>query len=135
MSPASYSGTPLAKKLGYKPGFRAFLINSPDAYADLVDPLPEDVTFAAAPTKANLVHFFSREAAEVATRLPEIMQSIQRDGMIWISWPKRASKVTTDMTDDVIRQIALPLGLVDVKVCAVDDVWSGLKFVIRKELR
>lgn len=135
MSTAGYSGTPLAKKLGYKPEFIAHLINAPDNYLDLVSPLPEGVQFANEAAQSDLVHFFSMEAAEVATLLPELMNAIKRNGMIWVSWPKRASKVPTDVTEDTIRRFALPLGLVDVKVCAVDSVWSGLKLVIRKELR
>jgi len=135
VSATGYSGTPLAKKLGYKPGFVAHLKNTPNDYANIVDPLPDDVTFADNADGANLVHFFTKEAAELAEYLPRFLGAIHRDGMIWVSWPKRASKVPTDMTEDVIREIALPLGLVDIKVCAVDDVWSGLKLVIRKELR
>ena len=135
MSSAGYSGTPLAKKLGYKPGFVANLKNAPDDYANLVDPLPDDVTFAGDAAGANLVHFFTKEAAELAECLPRFLNAIHRDGMIWVSWPKRAANLPTSVTEDVIREIALPLGLVDVKVCAVDTVWSGLKLVIRKELR
>ncbi len=135
MTLSGYSGTPLAKKLGYKAGFVAQLIDAPNNYNDLVRPLPEDILFAADANGAHLVHFFTKHAAELAAMLPGLMKAIHRDGMIWVSWPKRASKVSTDITEDVIREIALPLGLVDVKVCAVDDVWSGLKLVIRKELR
>jgi len=135
VSPVGYSSTPLAKKLGYKPGFAAYLKNAPNSYANLVAPLPEDIAFADNATGVNLVHIFTKEAAGLAECLPRFMDAIHRDGMIWVSWPKRAAKVPTDVTEDVIRDIALPLGLVDVKVCAVDDVWSGLKLVIRKELR
>lgn len=83
----------------------------------------------------DIFHFFCKSRSELATQLPKQMQRIRQNGMIWVSWPKKASKVATDITEDVIRDVALPLGLVDVKVCAVDEVWSGLKLVIRKQLR
>lgn len=133
---AGYSGTPLAKKLGYKPGFRAYVRNAPADYAELLEPLPEDVTFNKRITNGlNLVHLFTKKRGELADRLPAFLERIERDGMIWVSWPKKTSKVPTDVTEDVVRDVALPLGLVDVKVCAVDETWSGLKLVIRKENR
>ena len=132
---AGYSGTPLAKKLGFKPGFRACIKNPPPGYEDLVAPLPDDVAISARfRTNIDLLHFFTRSKRELANKLPGFMATIRQDGMIWVSWPKQASRVPTDVTEDTVRSVALPLGLVDVKVCAVDDTWSGLKLVIRKEL-
>lgn len=133
---AGYSGTPLAKKLGIKPGFRVRTSNAPDHYLELIDPYPEDATISGAIRKdIDLWHFFTSSACELRRALPAIMEAIRQDGTIWVSWPKKASKVPTDITEDTVRKLALPLGLVDVKVCAVDETWSGLKLVIRKELR
>ena len=133
---AGYSGTPLAKKLGYKPGFRACVRNAPGNYSDLVDPLPEGVVVSSRfRSNIDLLHFFTKSRSELEHTLSGLIPMIRQDGMIWVSWPKKASKVETDLTENTIRDAALPLGLVDVKVCAVDEVWSGLKLVIRKELR
>jgi hypothetical protein len=133
---AGYSGTPLAKKLGIKPGCRLYVRHAPDEYLQLLEPLPEDVHILQRPSgRIDLVHLFSREAGVLAAELADYRQRIAEDGMIWVSWPKRSSKVPTDVTEDVVRELALPLGLVDIKVCAVDDTWSGLKLVIRRELR
>jgi hypothetical protein len=135
-SPAGYSGTPLAKKLGYRPGCRAFLDGAPDGYLDLVHPLPAGVEFLPAPRKPlDLVHVFTASAKELAGKLRKYRPLVEPDGVVWVSWPKKAAMVPTDVTEDVVREVALPLGLVDVKVCAVDAVWSGLKLVVRKELR
>lgn len=132
---AGYSGTPLWKKLGLKEGQAAAAINAPEGYHDvLLDGAPA-ADWAPPRTGVDFIHFFTVHRAEMEDLLPELMALMARDGMIWVSWPKRAAKVPTDMTEDVIREVALPLGLVDVKVCAVDDIWSGLKLVIRKELR
>lgn len=134
--PAGYSGTPLAKKLGYKPGFHVYLDNPPDDYADLVAPLPDNVQLLDKPAAdLDMVHLFADNAKELAARLKRYLKKIKPAGVIWVSWPKKASKVPTDITEDVVRELALPLGLVDVKVCAVDAVWSGLKLVIRVENR
>lgn len=133
---AGYSPTPLNKKLGFKTDFRVCTRNQPDDYVKLVTPVPSGVSISNRFRKnVDLYHFFAKSRRELETQLPQLMKIIRQDGMIWVSWPKKASKVPTDVTEDVIRAIALPLGLVDVKVCAVDDVWSGLKLVIRKELR
>lgn len=133
---AGYSGTPLAKKLGLKDGFRVRISNAPDNYADLLNPVPETVTISTAIRKdIDLWHFFTKSANELGRALPKMTAAIRQDGMIWVSWPKKASKVATDVTEDTVRKQALPLGLVDIKVCAVDETWSGLKLVIRKELR
>jgi hypothetical protein len=132
MQPAGYSGTPLAKKLGIRSGFRVRLINQPAYYFDLFTDLPPDIILADDhATTVNLVHFFTKEYNELSGILPALRQQITQDGIIWVSWPKKASKVTTDITEDKIRDLALQTGLVDVKVCAVDEIWSGLKLVIR----
>jgi len=133
---AGYSGTPLAAKLGIKPGFTVLADGAPEDYASLLAPLPAGVTFVNTLTKSvDLVHLFTKSASELDARLRSWRHAMKSDGTIWISWPKKASKVPTDITEDVIREIALPMGLVDVKVCAVDETWSGLKLVVRKELR
>lgn len=133
---AGYSGTPLVKKLGFKEGFRARNKNAPPDYLDLLHPLPERVTISAnLRENIDLLHFFTKSSAELRRELPSMMRAIHPDGMLWVSWPKKSSGVPSDVTEDSIRAVALPLGLVDVKVCAVDEVWSGLKLVIRKELR
>ncbi len=128
---AGYSGKPLSQKLGIKPGFRIFVDHAPKAYGDIVGALPDGakiVSRAAAPL--DMVHLFATEAAGLAGKLKSFRAAIAPDGMIWVSWPKKASGVATDLSDVVVRDTALPLGLVDVKVCAIDEVWSGLKFVI-----
>jgi hypothetical protein len=133
---AGYSGTPLAKKLGIKPDWLLYVENGPEDYLQLLEPLPEGVTWVQPLAgKVNLIHLFTREEAELAAKLPRFLKRIVEDGIIWVSWPKKAAKITTDVTEDVIREVALPLGLVDTKVCAVDEVWSGLKLVIRVQNR
>ena len=133
---AGYSGTPLFKKLGIKPGNLLCLVNAPTDFPKLLEPLPEKVQIARhSKSGAAIIHVFSKDRAELARWLPGFMRQIQTDGMIWVSWPKKSSGVPSTITEDTIREIALPLGLVDVKVCAVDDVWSGLKLVIRRENR
>lgn len=133
---AGYSGTPLSKKLGIKPGFRVYAKNPPRNYLGLLAPLPPNVSILKRITNdIDLIHFFTSHEAELRENIVDYSGRIKQDGMIWVSWPKKASKVPTDVTEDVIRAIVLPLGLVDVKVCAVDEIWSGLKVVIRKELR
>ena len=133
---AGYSGTPLAKKLGYKPGQRAYVDGGPDDYAVMVAPLPDDVAFVPRLAgKFDMIHLFTTDAAKLAAKLEKYLHNLVANGTIWVSWPKKASKVPTDITEDVVRALALPLGLVDVKVCAVDETWSGLKLVIRVENR
>ncbi len=133
---SGYSGTPLVSKLGYKPGFRVCVRNAPANYNALVTPLPDDVIVSSRfRSNIDLLHFFTKSKDELVAGLPSMMGSIRQNGMIWVSWPKKSAGVATDVTEDVIRNVALPLGLVDVKVCAVDETWSGLKLVIRKELR
>ena len=133
---AGYSGKPLAQKLGFRPGSRVRITGAPENYEELVSPRPAQVQISKSIRKdIDIWHFFTKSVVELTTQLPGQMKCIRQNGMIWVSWPKKASKVPTDVTEDVIRDVALPLGLVDVKVCAVDDTWSGLKLVIRKELR
>lgn len=135
-SPAGYSGTPLAKKLGYAPGTVAYLDGPPADYAALVAPLPDGVEFRAKPKKGiGFVHLFATRAADLTKKLKSYRTTIAADGVVWVSWPKKSSEVPTDITEDTIRDVCLPMGFVDVKVCAVDATWSGLKLVIRKELR
>ena len=128
---AGYSGTPLAKKLGIKPGFRIKLINAPDHYMDLFTDMPSELYFDDTPgPEKDLIHFFTLNKDELLIRLPLLKGQIKSDGMIWVSWPKKASKVITDVTEDLVRGTALKSGLVDIKICAVDETWSGLKLVI-----
>ena len=135
-STPGYSGTPLAKKLGIKDKSCVLLIDAPDGFAKLLEPLPADVTFLASPgPSVDVVHVFVTEREDLAKELKVLRKKLKPDAAIWISWPKKASKVPTTVTEDVIREAALPLGFVDIKVCAVTKVWSGLKLVVRKELR
>lgn len=133
---AGYSGTPLAKKLGIKNGCCVITVNAPENYAELLDPLPADVTISQKRREgAHLVHLFTNSRDELFRMLADVRQLIKQDGGIWVSWYKKASKLPTEITEDTVREAALPLGLVDVKICAVDEKWSGLKLVIRKENR
>lgn len=134
---AGYSGTLLWKKLGYRSGVASLADGAPEGYRSILA-LPADVrvTWLSRPGKGmEFVHLFSTKAAQLRTRLRAYRKSIAPNGVIWVSWPKRSSGVATDVTEDVIRDVALPIGLVDIKVCAVDEVWSGLKLMIRRELR
>lgn len=134
--PAGYSGTPLYKKLGLKDGFTVYVKNPPPNYEELLEGMPDNIQFLESPdAKADLIHIFSKSYAEFADDLNKLRHSIKENGSIWVSWYKKASKIPTDLTEDLIRNFALELGLVDVKVCAVDETWSGLKIVIRKENR
>jgi hypothetical protein len=133
---AGYSGKPLIQKLGIQPGFCIFIEGAPAAYGDIVGKLPADVTVAKRlKAPLDMVHLFAKQAAGLAGKLRGYRDAVGPDGMIWVSWPKQSSGVATDLTDVAVRDTALPLGLVDVKVCAIDDVWSGLKFVIPKDQR
>lgn len=140
--PLGYSGTPLAQKLGLKDGQRALFIDLPESLAELAvarnfaesSRITVDQLGNAAPGY-DFIHLFTTARAVLEVFAQPLMNLIARDGMIWVSWPKKAAKVATDITEDVIREVVLPIGLVDVKVCAVDQTWSGLKLVIRKELR
>jgi hypothetical protein len=133
---AGYSGTPLAQKLGIKPGHKVITINPPVNYSKLLAPLPEAVSLAQkAPVGAGFVHFFISERKALERELSRLRKLIADTGVLWVSWPKKSSGVATDVTEDVIREVALPLGFVDVKVCAVDETWSGLKLMIRRTNR
>lgn len=136
ITPAGYSGTPLSKKLGVKEGFRVVTVHAPPEYPDLLQPLPAGVTLVSSfSTPADMVHFFVFERTQLSSTLKSLRAKLSTAIPIWVSWPKRTSGVPTDVTEDTIREVALPLGYVDIKVCAVNDVWSGLKLVVRKELR
>lgn len=132
-----YSGTPLWRKLGYEDGLVAFADGMPPDYnALLALPSEVKVTWSKKASKgAVFIHLFSRSAAELKAKLKTYRKTLAADGVIWVSWPKKSSGVATDITEDVIRDLALPTGLVDIKVCAVDETWSALKLMIRKELR
>ncbi|MCB2056791.1 MAG: DUF3052 family protein [Novosphingobium sp.] len=131
-----YSGTPLAKKLSLRDGMRVWFDAMPESVADEIDEYALELTFVADPAQGiDAAHVFVTERGALAARLQALRHQIAPDGQIWVSWPKKAAKVPTDITEDTIRELCLPLGLVDTKVCALDDVWSGLKLVIRKELR
>ena len=133
---AGYSSTPLAKKLGIGAGLCVWAISPPADYRTLLAPLPAGATFVTKlSARVDVIHLFVDNAAALANRLPSLRRKMRPDAALWVSWPKKASKVPTDVTEDTIRAVALPIGLVDVKVCAVSEVWSGLKLVIRKELR
>ena len=135
-STPGYSGTPLARKLGIAAGSRVAPLQAPDDYLDWLAPLPDGVRFTAKVSAAtDIVHVFADRRADLAACLQDLRGRIAPAAAVWVSWPKKASRVPTDITEDTIREIALPLGFVDVKVCAVSAVWSGLKLVIRKALR
>jgi hypothetical protein len=133
---AGYSGTPLSRKLGIGAGHTVHVAHEPEGYRALLAPLPDGIVFSPRLSAAtDLVHLFVTVRSALIKTLPAMRRTMRPDAVLWVSWPKKASKVATDVTEDVVREIALPLGLVDVKVCAVNDVWSGLKLVVRKELR
>jgi hypothetical protein len=128
---AGYSGKSVVQKLGIKPGFRIFVDGAPTVYGDVVGPLPADVSLAPRlKDPLDMVHVFAKELAALSKKLPACREAIAPGGMVWVSWPKKSSGVATDVTENLVRDTALSLGLVDVKVCAIDDIWSGLKLVI-----
>ena len=134
---AGYSSTPLWKKLGYKAGIEAAVDGAPPRYVPILQ-LPSEIKVHWIPEPREgvaFVHVFCREAQVLKKKLAPLRKLIAPDGVIWISWPKKASGVQTDITEEVVRSCALPLGLVDIKVCAVDEIWSGLKLMIRKSER
>jgi hypothetical protein len=142
LASAGYSGTPLAQKLGLKDGQRVLFISLPPSLYELrvsrhfLEMAQSGwQSFTDGEPGYDVIHGFTTSRAELEHAAKPLMDSIDREGSIWISWPKKASKMPTDITEDVIREVILPIGLVDVKVCAVDDIWSGLKLVIRKELK
>lgn len=133
---AGYSGTPLARKLGLKPGFVVHLVDAPPGYLDLLAPLPSGLRFVPQlGGDVDLVHGFLTRRAALADLLGSARRTLPPDAILWVSWPKKSSKVPSEVTEDTVRELALPIGFVDVKVCAVDEVWSGLKLVVRKSLR
>lgn len=136
MTAAGYSGTPLPAKLGLKPGMAVHVSGEPEHYQDWLAPLPAGLRFLPRlSADAELVHLFADQRRNLEPALRQGREQLAPDAVVWVSWPKKSSKVPTDLTEDVIREIALPLGYVDVKVCAVSEVWSGLKLVVRKSLR
>jgi hypothetical protein len=133
---AGYSGTPLPQKLGIKAGTRVIVMNAPENYRTLLGKLPDDVEFSNhLRGGAQFIHFFVTRRSELEKRLRQLRKSLTSGGMLWISWPKKSAGVASDVTEDVIRAVALPLGLVDVKVCAVDATWFALTLMIRREQR
>jgi len=133
---SGYSGTPLAKKLGIKAGANVCLAHAPKHYGGLVAPLPDGVRLVGRVSEAtDLIHIFVTRRKDLERALKSTLKAMRPNAAVWVSWPKKSSRVATDVTEDTIRAVALPMGLVDVKVCAVDDVWSGLKLVVRKERR
>ena len=131
--PVGYSGKPLWQKLGLKPGLRVRLVRAPDDYFSLCDFDAADVAVIAGRSeKCDFAHIFATVHAQLERELPALIAALDDKGMLWISWPKKSAKVATDIAENTLRDIVLPLGLVDVKVCAVSDVWSGLKFLRRR---
>ena len=136
MTPSGYSGTPLVKKLGFKPGFRYYVKNEPLPYSKLVTSIPESCKRLKRLTiNLNCIHFFTTSRSEYERTIPRMRACLISNGMIWVSWPKKSSGVSTDLSEDAIRNYALQHGLVDVKVCAINEIWSGLKLVIPVKLR
>src|SRR6266478_231609 len=133
---ASYFGTPLPQKLGIRPGLTVVTINAPANYRRLLGQIPDSVTFSERlKSGSSFVHLFTSRRSEMQKKMSILRDKISDNGAIWGSWPKKSSGISTEVTEDVIREIALPLGFVDIKVCAVDDIWSRLKLMIRRENR
>ena len=133
---AGYSGTPLPQKLGIKEGTIVVVVDAPENYRKLLGQIPSGVNFATRPVgNSKFIHLFVKERRLLQQHLQSLRRKIAEDAAIWVSWPKKSSGVPTDITEDVIRAVALPLGFVDIKVCAVDETWSGLKLMIRRENR
>lgn len=130
---AGYSGTPLLKKLGIKAGFVIQVYNAPSNYWDNLGPLPENVQVSSLnkPNEVDFIHYFCKSADTLRSEILHLKSLLKKTGLVWISWPKKSSKVSTDLSDMIVRNTGLEAGLVDVKVCAVDEIWSGLKFVYR----
>ena len=133
---AGYSATPLAAKLGIKQGCQVVLVGAPEGLRELLEPLPPSVEFASMPSATTtIVHIFATKRAELAKALATYRMRLSSEATVWVSWPKKSARVATEISENTVREVALPLGYVDVKVCAVTEVWSGLKLVVRKELR
>ena len=136
MAQAGYSGTPLPQKLGIKPGMTLHVVDAPMDYAKLIAPVGAKVAFATRLSKdVELLHAFVTRTGRLEEVLDRARAGLGSDAIVWISWPKKAAGLASEVTEDTVRDMALPLGFVDVKVCAVDDTWSGLKLVVRKTLR
>jgi hypothetical protein len=134
-SSAGYSGTPLPKKLGFKPGMTAVFLDAPEHLDELLGELDGVTVKRALRGHADIVLCFVVQRRDLERRAGKLREAVAPDGMVWVCWPKKASKLPTDMTEDVVRAVLLPTGLVDIKVAAVDETWSGLKLVVRVELR
>jgi hypothetical protein len=137
-TPASPSPTPLPKKLGIKPGHRVAVLHAPEGFRTILEPLPEDVElFDAldAVDALDIVLWFGTERAALERIVKDVRGVLEQNGGLWIGWPKRASGIPTEVTDDIVRDVALPTGLVDNKICAIDADWSGVRLVVRRELR
>lgn len=135
-APAGYSGTPLAQKLGIGANARVATVDAPADYLKLLAPLPAGVRFGkTGGATTDVAHVFVTRRSRLEALLPRLRKALRSDAVLWVSWPKQSSGVATDVTEGTVRELALPLGFVDVKVCAVDATWSGLKLVVRKALR
>ena len=131
MSTSSYAGTPLVKKLGIKENFTIKIVNQPAGYSELLGTMPHGVTFYDSnKKKKNFIQLFSKTRTELESEIHGLLKELEPDGMLWICWPKKASKVATELTRNVVRETGLKHGLVDIKVCAINNIWSGLKFVL-----
>lgn len=135
--PAGYSGTPLIKKLGIKPGNTVMPVEAPDHYPELLGTLPDDVKLTDLEHKGRVdfIHLFAKDEQTLHNLFPPLKEKLDKNGMLWVSWIKKSSKLETDISERDVRELGLELGLVDVKICAVDEDWSGLKFMYRKEDR
>lgn len=135
--PAGYSQTPLVRKLGIKPGDRILLIKAPTHYLELLGELPQNVSVINKKSEGNLpfIHLFAKNSRDLIEQFPTAKELLAKDGMLWVSWIKKSSKMETDISESDVRRLGLDLGLVDVKICAVDEDWSGLKFMYRKKDR
>jgi hypothetical protein len=132
---AGYSGTPLAQKLGIKEGHRVILLGAPAGFAKMLEPLPPVELIAKLKAPADVIVLFVTARAELEKKLASVRKAMTSAAGFWVAWPKKAAKIATDVTEQTVRDVALPTGLVDNKVCAIDETWSGLRLVIRKELR
>jgi hypothetical protein len=131
MKTAGYSGTPLAKKLGIKKGFKVKIVNAPEDYFNLFSDLPMGLMkITDIEIKKDFIHYFVKSSSQLDKDIKQLKKEIVQNGIIWISWPKKAAKVESDLNGNIVREIGLKNGLVDIKVCAVNEIWSGLKFVI-----
>ena len=136
MSTTGYSGIPLIRKLGFKAPLKLLVVHAPAEYQTWLGDLPEGLKLVTEDSKPiEAAHIFATESPFLDATLSRLRKELKQDGFVWVSWPKKSSKIITDITEDTIREIALPLGFVDVKVCSVSDMWSGLKLVIRKSER